>query len=64
MADAETPVDFIRAIIAEDTSRLWRLLAEQAPRLAELADLGIDVITHDLDMRQESAGILSAIRSL
>src|SRR5688572_14760247 len=28
-------------IIAEDTSRLWRLLAEQAPRLAELEDLGL-----------------------
>src|SRR5579863_8475522 len=36
-------------IVAEDTSRLWRNLAEQAPRLAELADLGISVVTHDLD---------------
>lgn len=49
------------AIIAEDTSRLWRLLAEQAPRLAELADLGIEVITHDLDTRQDSAAILGAV---
>jgi hypothetical protein len=30
-------------IMAEDTSRLWRNLAEQAPRLAELADLGMHV---------------------
>ena len=48
-------------IVAEDTSRLWRNLAEQAPRLAELADLGVDVITHDLDTRSESAGILGAV---
>jgi site-specific DNA recombinase len=48
-------------IVAEDTSRLWRLLAEQAPRLAELADLGIHVVTHDLDTRQESAAVLSAV---
>lgn len=60
MLDAARRHEF-DAIIAEDTSRLWRLLAEQAPRLAELADLGIDVITHDLDTRQESAGILSAV---
>jgi site-specific DNA recombinase len=49
------------AIIAEDSSRLWRNLAEQAPRLAELADLGVQVVTHDLDTRQESAGILGAV---
>lgn len=48
-------------IVAEDTSRLWRLLAEQAPRLAELADLGIAVVTHDLDTRQESAAVLGAV---
>lgn len=48
-------------VIAEDVSRLWRNLAEQAPRLAELADLGIHVITHDLDTRQESATILAAV---
>ncbi|HUN74387.1 MAG TPA: recombinase family protein [Steroidobacteraceae bacterium] len=48
-------------IVAEDTSRLWRNLAEQAPRLAELADLGIDVVTHDLDTRTESAGMISAV---
>ena len=48
-------------IVAEDTSRLWRNLAEQAPRLAELQDLGIHIITHDLDTRLESAGILGAV---
>lgn len=48
-------------IVAEDTSRLWRNLAEQAPRLAELQDLGIHVVTHDLDTRTESAGLLSAV---
>jgi hypothetical protein len=49
------------AIVAEDTSRLWRNMAEQAPRLAELADLGIHVVTHDLDTRSESAGMLGAV---
>jgi site-specific DNA recombinase len=48
-------------LVAEDTSRLWRNLAEQAPRLAELADLGVHVITADLDTRSESAGILGAV---
>ena len=48
-------------IVAEDTSRLWRNLAEQAPRLAELSDLGVHVVTHDLDTRTESAGMLSAV---
>ncbi|MEO1020678.1 MAG: recombinase family protein, partial [Pseudomonadota bacterium] len=48
-------------IVAEDTSRLWRLLAEQAPRLAELADLGVFVVTHDLDTRMESAAVLGAV---
>jgi site-specific DNA recombinase len=48
-------------IVAEDTSRLWRNLAEQAPRLAELSDLGVHVVTHDLDTRTESAGMLGAV---
>ncbi len=48
-------------VVAEDCSRLWRNLAEQAPRLAELADLGLHVVTQDLDTRQESAGILAAV---
>jgi DNA invertase Pin-like site-specific DNA recombinase len=49
------------AIVAEDTSRLWRNLAEQSPRLAELSDLGIAVVTHDLDTRHESAEIMGAV---
>lgn len=48
-------------IVAEDTSRLWRSLSEQAPRLAELSDLGVQVVTHDLDTRQESATVLGAV---
>lgn len=50
-----------QVIIAEDSSRLWRNLAEQAPRVAELRDLGIHVVTADLDTRQESAAILGAV---
>jgi site-specific DNA recombinase len=50
------------AIVAEDVSRLWRNLAEQAPRLAELADLGIRVITHDLDTNVDSAELLGAVQ--
>ncbi|MBM4232158.1 MAG: recombinase family protein, partial [Gammaproteobacteria bacterium] len=50
-----------QVILAEDTSRLWRNLAEQSPRLAEFADLGIAVVTHDLDTRQESSAILGAV---
>ena len=48
-------------VVAEDCSRLWRNMAEQAPRLAELADLDIHVVTHDLDTRNESAGMLGAV---
>ena len=48
-------------IVAEDASRLWRNMAEQAPRLAELRDLGIFVVTQDLDTRQESAEWMGAI---
>lgn len=48
-------------IMSEDTSRLWRNLAEQSPRLAELSDLGIAVVTHDLDTRHESAEIMGAV---
>jgi site-specific DNA recombinase len=48
-------------IVAEDTSRLWRNLAEQSPRLAELSDMGCAVVTHDLDTRQESATIMGAV---
>lgn len=48
-------------IVAEDTSRLWRNMAEQSPRLAELRDLGVHVVTHDLDTRLESSEWMSAI---
>lgn len=48
-------------IIAEDTSRLWRNLAEQAPRVAELRDLGLHIVCHDLDTRQDSSVILGAV---
>jgi DNA invertase Pin-like site-specific DNA recombinase len=48
-------------IVAEDVSRLWRAMAEQAPRLAELRDLDVHVVTQDLDTRHESADILSAV---
>ena len=48
-------------IVAEDTSRLWRNMAEQAPRLAELCDLGVAVVTHDLDTRHDSAEIMGAV---
>jgi site-specific DNA recombinase len=51
----------IDVIIAEDTSRLWRNMAEQSPRFAELRDLGVQVVTHDLDTRQDSAEWMSAI---
>jgi site-specific DNA recombinase len=51
------------AIVAEDVSRLWRNQAEQSARLAELADLGVDVVTIDLDTRQEeTALILGAVK--
>jgi DNA invertase Pin-like site-specific DNA recombinase len=49
------------AVVAEDTSRLWRNLAEQSPRLAELSDLGIVIVTHDLDTRHDSAEIMGAV---
>ena len=48
-------------IVAEDTSRLWRNMAAQAPRLAELTDLRVIVVTHDLDTRQETAGMMGAV---
>ena len=51
----------IDVIVSEDTSRLWRNLAEQSPRLAELCDLGIIVVTADLDTRLESAEIMGAV---
>lgn len=51
----------VHVIVVEDASRLWRNMAEQSPRLAELRDLGVQVVTHDLDTRQESAEWMGAI---
>ncbi len=48
-------------ILAEDCSRLWRNLSEQATRLAELRDLGVHVISHDLDTRHEASAIMGAV---
>jgi DNA invertase Pin-like site-specific DNA recombinase len=48
-------------VLSEDTSRLWRNMAEQSPRLAELSDIGVIVVTRDLDTRQESAEIMGAV---
>lgn len=42
-------------IVAEDASRLWRNMAEQSPRLAELRDLGVQVVTCNFDTRHEEA---------
>lgn len=60
MLEAARRGDF-DVIVAEDTSRLWRNMAEQAPRLAELTDLGVAVVTQDLDSRTETAAILGAV---
>jgi site-specific DNA recombinase len=49
------------AIVAEDASRLWRNTAEQEPRLAELADLGVHVVTHDLDTRDENSELMGPL---
>jgi DNA invertase Pin-like site-specific DNA recombinase len=51
----------VQVIVAEDQSRLWRNMAEQAPRMAELIDLGVFVVTHDNDTRQEMSDWMSAI---
>ncbi len=49
------------AIVAEDSSRLWRELSEQWRALKELQDLGIHVIGHGLDTRREESRILLAV---
>ena len=51
-------------IVAEDSSRLWRNMTEQAPRLAELADLSMPVVTLDLDTRHASAGVMAAVKGV
>ncbi|MEX0735065.1 MAG: recombinase family protein [Steroidobacteraceae bacterium] len=49
-------------IVAEDTSRLWRNLADQWTALKELQDLGIHVVGHGLDTRREDATLSLAIQ--
>jgi DNA invertase Pin-like site-specific DNA recombinase len=49
------------AIIAEDSSRLWRELSEQWRALMELQDLGIHVLGHGLDTRRDESKILLAV---
>jgi site-specific DNA recombinase len=48
-------------IVAEDSSRLWRELAEQWRALKELQDLGVHVVGHGLDTRREESKILLAV---
>lgn len=51
----------IEVIVAEDASRLWRNMAEQSPREAELKDLGVAIVTQDLDTRNEASSWLGPI---
>ena len=47
-------------VVAEDTSRLWRSMAEQAPRLAEWKDLGIALVTlSGIDSRQQGFALVA-----
>jgi site-specific DNA recombinase len=60
MLDAARRSEF-DVIVAEDTSRLWRSLSEQSPRLAELEDLDIAVVTIDLDTRRDDAELIGPL---
>ncbi len=51
----------VNVIVAEDSSRLWRELAEQWRALKELQDLGVHVVGHGLDTRREESKILLAV---
>src|SRR5215470_19531024 len=56
-------------ILCEDLSRLWRNPAEQGPRLAELQDLGVHIVTvSGLDSRQPGfkviAGVMGSVNEL
>jgi site-specific DNA recombinase len=51
----------IEVILAEDSSRLWREMAEQWRALKELQDLGVHVVGHSLDTRREEAKMLLAV---
>lgn len=50
-----------KAIVAEDTSRLWRSLPEQWRAVAELLDAGVHIITQDIDTRSENFKILLSV---
>jgi site-specific DNA recombinase len=49
-------------IICEDTSRLWRNLAEQWRAVAELRDGGVHIVTLDIDTRSENFKILLSVQ--
>ncbi len=51
----------IDVIIAEDTSRLWRNLAEQWRAVAELLDAGLHVVCTDVDTRAENFKVLMSV---
>lgn len=47
-------------VVAEDTSRLWRSMAEQAPRLAEWKDMGIRLVTlSGIDSAQQGFALIA-----
>lgn len=47
-------------VVTEDTSRLWRSMAEQAPRLAEWKDLGIRLVTlSGIDSAQQGFALIA-----
>lgn len=50
-----------KIIVAEDTSRLWRNLAEQWRAVAELLDAGVHIVTQDIDTRSENFKILLSV---
>lgn len=50
-----------KVIVAEDTSRLWRNLAEQWRAVAELLDAGVHIVTQDIDTRSENFKILLSV---
>ena len=54
--------DKFDVIIAEELSRFWRCNAEQGLRLGELRDLEIAIVTQDVDSRQDSSGMVSAMK--
>jgi len=48
-------------VVAEDSSRLWRELAEQWRALKELLDLKIHVVGHGIDTRREESKLLLSV---